>query len=376
MKDFVPLGSGNSRFLKTVNNAKTLYPTYDAFLNALIDGTLPIDLNGINSAGVAQMGTPLNKANLLTDSTAAKLGLSTDASVNDALRELSYVANWYVWVKIASVGKCTEEEFGSGVGAFSFWHSDSGINFMYFDEMEIRSDGFVAKNPTGISINTTTVANGTLDVLKGKYVAFYSSSNTGIQVLYHFPADTTMGYYVDSNNYYITSTSGFTKYTNPVVESSVIGYAASADNNAYPQDGERDGVHYVYVKQMGEAGVKIETGSYEGTGTYGSSNPNSLTFSFAPKMVFMLKYEPTTGGAATYLFGRKADANQNYVYFVPMYLLTEAFAANSGFTHYYSQSDYAKRSADGKTLYWYNGGDTAGYQLNSSGNRYYYLAIG
>ena len=31
--------------------------------------------------------------------------------------------------------------------------------------------------------------------------------------------------------------------------------------------------------------VKMETGSYVGTGTYGSSNPNTLTFSFAPKLV-------------------------------------------------------------------------------------------
>ena len=31
--------------------------------------------------------------------------------------------------------------------------------------------------------------------------------------------------------------------------------------------------------------VKIETGSYVGTGTVGSSNPNTLTFSFAPKLV-------------------------------------------------------------------------------------------
>ena len=34
-------------------------------------------------------------------------------------------------------------------------------------------------------------------------------------------------------------------------------------------------------------GVKIETGSYVGTGTYGESNPNSLTFGFAPKLVIV-----------------------------------------------------------------------------------------
>ena len=34
-------------------------------------------------------------------------------------------------------------------------------------------------------------------------------------------------------------------------------------------------------------GVQIETGSYVGTGTYGRSNPNSLTFGFEPKLVII-----------------------------------------------------------------------------------------
>ena len=30
--------------------------------------------------------------------------------------------------------------------------------------------------------------------------------------------------------------------------------------------------------------ARIETGSYVGTGTYGASNPNTLTFGFVPKV--------------------------------------------------------------------------------------------
>ena len=33
--------------------------------------------------------------------------------------------------------------------------------------------------------------------------------------------------------------------------------------------------------------VRIATGSYEGTGTYGASNPCSLTFDFAPKLLIV-----------------------------------------------------------------------------------------
>ena len=81
-------GTGNSRFLKSVSNFKTLYPTYDDFVAALIAGTLPIDLNGINPDGWTQQGTPLNKANLLSDDVANGLGLVDDATPNGAFNAI------------------------------------------------------------------------------------------------------------------------------------------------------------------------------------------------------------------------------------------------------------------------------------------------
>lgn len=89
MKDFVPKGTGNSRFLKSVSNFLSLYPDYNSFAQALVAGTLPIDLNGVNSAGYTQLGTALNKANLLDDTTAAALELTGDPTVNQALYALS-----------------------------------------------------------------------------------------------------------------------------------------------------------------------------------------------------------------------------------------------------------------------------------------------
>lgn len=90
MKDFVPKGTGNSRYLKSVSNFLAQYPDYNSFAQALIAGTLPIDLNGINANGVQQAGTALSKANLLTDATATALGLAqSDPTVNDALYAIS-----------------------------------------------------------------------------------------------------------------------------------------------------------------------------------------------------------------------------------------------------------------------------------------------
>ena len=87
MKDFVSKNQGNSRYLKTNLAAGT---TWDDALASMRAGTFPIDLNGVNSAGYTQLGTALNKANLLTDATASALELSqSDPTVNDALNALA-----------------------------------------------------------------------------------------------------------------------------------------------------------------------------------------------------------------------------------------------------------------------------------------------
>ena len=88
MQDGIIAGNGNSRYLKTVSAALGLYPTYEDFMAALIAGTFPIDLNGINIDGWTQQGTALNKANLFSDSTASVLGLTASNTPNDALAKL------------------------------------------------------------------------------------------------------------------------------------------------------------------------------------------------------------------------------------------------------------------------------------------------
>lgn len=91
MKDMIIKGTGDSRYLKSVSNFLSLYPDYESFVAALVAGTLPIDLNGINSAGVTQEGTPLTKANLLSDTAAKLMGATgTDPTIDAAFRGASF----------------------------------------------------------------------------------------------------------------------------------------------------------------------------------------------------------------------------------------------------------------------------------------------
>lgn len=89
MLDAITKKEGNSRYLKSVSDFLTIYPTYGAFVDALVSGTLPIDLNGINPDGWAQLGTSLDKANLLTDATAALAGLGPEATPNEMFAALA-----------------------------------------------------------------------------------------------------------------------------------------------------------------------------------------------------------------------------------------------------------------------------------------------
>lgn len=103
--------------------------------------------------------------------------------------------------------------------------------------------------------------------------------------------------------------------------------------------------------------AKIATGSYTGTGTYGASNPNSLTFDFVPKVILFFS-------SASVIY---AGIN-NY----PLILLwgtTTQFGTTSSGTDKYSIVTYS-----GNTMSWYSLG-TAG-QFNVSGTTYKWVAIG
>lgn len=111
----------------------------------------------------------------------------------------------------------------------------------------------------------------------------------------------------------------------------------------------------------------IETGSYVGTGTYGSSNPCSITFSFAPTMLII---EPD-----------KASASSRNAYYMGVpYLFTSSYLKVAELDEN-SASVYdcvATVSNGGQTISWYRASGIAAskQQLNESGTTYRYIAIG
>lgn len=120
MQDGIIAGNGNSRYLKTVAAALSLYPDYETFMAALIAGTFPIDLNGVNPDGWKQQGTALNKANLLADSTAASIGLDGSATVDTAIAKLKSLLD-AVSTQVSTKAQVT---FGTYVGTGTYGASN------------------------------------------------------------------------------------------------------------------------------------------------------------------------------------------------------------------------------------------------------------
>lgn len=127
----------------------------------------------------------------------------------------------------------------------------------------------------------------------------------------------------------------------------------------------------------------IEVKTYYGTGRYGESNPNSLTFSFAPSYVLMISGYYSVGGG-------DAEPSSGFSKLtINMGTLTTNYTNGTGFfAHMYAGGhasttlrNCAKKSSDGKTLYWYaNAGCAVDYhsvnaQCNILGQEYTVLAI-
>ena len=106
--------------------------------------------------------------------------------------------------------------------------------------------------------------------------------------------------------------------------------------------------------------AQIVKGSYVGTGTFGENNPNTLTFDFEPKFVFI------TNGA--YFGPCMLAVRDNPVGYVL------SFLNNNPATCYRNNLQWVEKNLS----WWYGEQNGQGYtpQCNESGKTYHYIAIG
>ena len=203
-------------------------------------------------------------------------------------------------------------------------HPGNTIDPFYYGDVNnvaVTDDGVVSVS-SGTYVSLSPYNTNNTDSVKGKYIQGYP---TGYPVtsVYYIPADATFS---NANGELVCDKAQL-----------VTGYAAIPA-----------GTTIEYLGKLGDKAM-VQVLSYVGTGTYGSSNPNSLTFDFAPKLV-IIRQEDKDYAKFDWIIGMTSVGvhwDGHYTCFVAI---------------------------DGKKLSFYNPAGSL-YQMNENGQKYYAIAI-
>ena len=287
-------------------------------------------------------GDTFSKANMLPDSIPAALGLKMgNPQVKDALNVLANIGNVHVWSRTITLSEAIYKPV-VGVDNYSIT-LNSGDKLHYSSAVDIAS---LQDINLASPVSTFSFTGSNFPSVAGKYIR-----KNDDPTIYIYPASDQ-------------SIAGSTLWLRNCLEISAAvdipagthtDFVTSTDSTAYPQDGDVGDYHYTYLGQLG-GGARIEVGSYVGTGTYGKSNPNTLTFGFVPKLIVIDPGNWATNSTPNWpLIGVK---NHPYLY------------RNSNYGERDNLITWLKNGVE-----FYSAGG-ASYHLNTSGVTYHYIAIG
>ena len=193
MIDSVLKGTGNSRFLKSAVPAGTSWADALAMLQA---GTFPIDFNGINTEGFQRVGTPLNKANLLKDATAAQIGLPPSTTPDGMFQALGNTGELHVWRKTVKTSSDTPAGYTLGAVQSNLHIPTAGqtVDFVYSTSITVGNDGTVSQpsSSTRSVFATNTYVSVVQSLLAGNFFTVKSSSGAGIDGVWYCPSNLTV----------------------------------------------------------------------------------------------------------------------------------------------------------------------------------------
>ena len=272
-------------------------------MQAMVAGIFPVDFNGINKDGWTQLGTLLNKANLLSDTVISTLGLSTgvNSTPNDAFNVLANIGNVHVWRKTV----VAEEEVPAGYKLVDD-NTDRTLNdvpnaLINLGNTNQRTayincaDSITVDDGGGISLNSATThyqANDALNAaswLRGKYIKLYYINDFGNwfgppaldqNKTYYVPNDAQIS--VNSATIIVNKLQRVDAY--PLTPAGThITYLTSTNRNAYQEGDDAKEAGYVLGEVV--AGKTPISMAYDGRGVVIGSTiqvEENGAISFAP----------------------------------------------------------------------------------------------
>lgn len=290
----------------------------------------------------------------------------TMAGFNGKIQEINNgigaYANEYWWRRRTPKTTGYIEKVATQGSTFLVQYNVTPVTYTYGDLSIDQSTGAVSiSNAQTITLD---INNSVSDfyVLVGKYFTpdkTVSQSWGGVKTLtageiYRITDSSYIKYYSDEDSTYV-----YSQYIDVITSIYSAGapgdwqYLHSPNRNAYPDSGTQDGYEYEYLGipfDNAVNGVKIETGSYVGTGEFGSGKKNTLTFSRKPLAVII----------------QAIDARR---FAVLLNGCTSGNAVSVGSGH------RVNVSWTDTSVSWYNS-ETSSIQMNDSGITYLYMAIG
>nr|DAQ27066.1 MAG TPA: hypothetical protein [Caudoviricetes sp.] len=267
MIDSVLKGTGNSRFLKSAVPAGTSWADALAMLQA---GTFPIDFNGINAEGFQQVGTPLNKANLLKDATAAQIGLPPSTTPDGMFQALGNTGELHVWRKTVKTSSDTPAGYTLGTAQSNLRIPTAGqtVDFVYSASITVGNDGTVSQPSSGTkrAFATSAYVSAVQSVLAGKFFTVKNDYGSVIDGVWYCPSSLTVSV---SGNDIILSQAQKVNAHGIIPAGTTTTYPVSTNPNAY-QEGDD-------AKPAGYTLGEVVMGSFRMSGT-------------APRNAYLYKY--------------------------------------------------------------------------------------
>lgn len=232
-------------------------------MQAMVAGIFPVDFNGINKDGWTQLGTLLNKANLLSDTVISTLGLSTGANStpNDAFNVLANIGNVHVWRKTVKTDEKIPATYSlgpeEGKAALTYPQTPSTqASFHYGKTITVDDNGTITINgEQTLSLNSDDSSVQKGNNLKGNFFYCDPSSTiggenefeTGPGNVYFIPSDATISREPDTYLGGVIYTSKYqeVRAVPAVPPGTHVTYLTSVNRNAYQEGDDAKEAGYV-----------------------------------------------------------------------------------------------------------------------------------